>query len=307
MFQMRTALPVLVVGWLSSSVPATAQPLGTFRWQLLPYCNVLTLNVSQHGGIYTLDGTDDRCGADQAASARGLAFLNPNGTIGFGVTMVQPGGVPIHLETAITLPSLNGTWRDSSGASGAFMLTSGPSSGGPPRLASASGLSPGSVTALQIAPGAVGTVQLAANAITGSHVVDGSLSSSDIGDRPRAVSLSGEQQLALTTTDTIVRSVTITVPAVGQVIVNASGTFRFSDFSNPDVGRCSITLGAALDSTHMIVAEESSAFAMHFVPFGATRQFAVSAGPVTINLVCDEFAGNVSVDDTSLTAIFVPQ
>ncbi len=97
-------------------VPLTAgaQSLGTFRWQLLPYCNVLTLHIAQQGAVYTLDGTDDRCGAAQAASARGMAFLNPNGTIGFGVTMIQPGGTPVHLEATISLPTLNGTWRDSS-------------------------------------------------------------------------------------------------------------------------------------------------------------------------------------------------
>ncbi len=304
---MRTALSFLLVGLVWPSVPSIAQPLGTFRWQLVPYCNVLTLNVGHQGGIYTLDGTDDRCGAAQVASARGIAFLNPIGTIGFGVTMVQPGGVPVHLEATISLPTLNGTWRDSSGASGAFMLTSGPSIGGPPRLVSASGLSAGSVTALQIAAGAVGTAQLAANAITGSHVVDGSLSSSDIGDAPRAVSLSGEQEVDLTTADTILRSVTITAPAAGQVIVNASGYFRFSDFNNPDVGRCSITLGAALDATHLILAEEAAVFAMRYLPFGATRAFAVGAGPVAINLVCNKFKGIVVVADTSLTAIFVRQ
>lgn len=58
----RDALVVCCLGLPWLAVPATAQPLGTFRWQLQPYCNVLTLNVVQ-GGVYTLDGTDDRCGA----------------------------------------------------------------------------------------------------------------------------------------------------------------------------------------------------------------------------------------------------
>ncbi len=70
MFHVRTALIVLVVSSFWFSVSATAQPLGTFRWQLQPYCNVLTLNISHRGGIYTLDGTDDRCGAAQTASAQ---------------------------------------------------------------------------------------------------------------------------------------------------------------------------------------------------------------------------------------------
>ncbi len=100
----RTVLLALVSGLIWSSAPATAQPLGAFRWQIQPYCNVLTLNIAQQGNVFTLDGTDDRCGAPQAASARGMAFLNQNGTIGFGVTMVQPGGVPVRHQSADTEP-----------------------------------------------------------------------------------------------------------------------------------------------------------------------------------------------------------
>jgi hypothetical protein len=61
-----------------------AQPIGTFRWQLAPYCNVLTLTVTQSGAIYTLDGSDVQCGPGQRASAVGTAFANPDGSIGAG-------------------------------------------------------------------------------------------------------------------------------------------------------------------------------------------------------------------------------
>ena len=36
---------------------ADAQSLGTFRWQLQPFCNVVTVNVIQQGAVYTLDGS----------------------------------------------------------------------------------------------------------------------------------------------------------------------------------------------------------------------------------------------------------
>ena len=53
---------------------ADAQPLGTFRWQLQPHCNVLSLTVTQVEGVYRLEGTDDQCGAGRArASVLGLA------------------------------------------------------------------------------------------------------------------------------------------------------------------------------------------------------------------------------------------
>ena len=42
---------------------AAAQTLGTFHWQQQPYCNRLTLTVTAGGGVFTLDGFDDGCGA----------------------------------------------------------------------------------------------------------------------------------------------------------------------------------------------------------------------------------------------------
>ncbi len=73
MFHVRTGLIVLVVSSFWFSVSATAQPLGTFRWQQQPYCNVFTVSVEQNGGIYTLDGFDDQCGAAVRAAVAGLA------------------------------------------------------------------------------------------------------------------------------------------------------------------------------------------------------------------------------------------
>jgi hypothetical protein len=111
---------------------ADGQPIGTFTWQLQPYCNVLTLNVTQTGSVYTLDGYDDQCGAATRASAAGLAFLNPDGTIGMGVAIVvSPGAAPLHVSAAITLPSVSGTWRDSSGNTGTLAFNPGPASGSP--------------------------------------------------------------------------------------------------------------------------------------------------------------------------------
>ncbi len=115
--------------------PVAAQTIGTFKWQLQPYCNVVTLAVSQVGGVYRLEGTDDQCGngADKA-SAMGTAFPNPDGTIGFGLTIVAtPGGVPVHVDAALAPGGFDGTWKDSAGNSGAFRLTPGAGTGGAAR------------------------------------------------------------------------------------------------------------------------------------------------------------------------------
>lgn len=116
---------------LIAPLPLEAQNLGTFRWQLQPFCHVLTLNVVQEGSVYRLDGSDDLCGSVRVAPASGLAVPNPDGTIGFGVTIVDStSALPIHVAVTITLPSLGGSWRDSLGNGGAFRFTPGPALAG---------------------------------------------------------------------------------------------------------------------------------------------------------------------------------
>ncbi len=117
---------------LAAAGPGFAQSLGTFRWQLQPYCNVITVRVTQIGSTYTLDGTDDMCGASPSAAATGMAFVNPAGNIGFGLTLVvPPGPTPVHLNATIDIASLSGTWQDSAGNTGPFVFNPASASGGP--------------------------------------------------------------------------------------------------------------------------------------------------------------------------------
>ncbi|MEP7116520.1 MAG: tail fiber domain-containing protein [Acidobacteriota bacterium] len=113
------ALALVVV---AASV-AHAQSLGTFRWQLQPYCNAIVVNVTQQGSVYSLDGYDDQCGGPQRAPVTGTATPNPDGTIGLGLNIVTvPGGRPVQVDARITLPAASGSWVDSVGSSGAFVL-----------------------------------------------------------------------------------------------------------------------------------------------------------------------------------------
>ncbi|MCC6991333.1 MAG: hypothetical protein IT181_20170 [Acidobacteria bacterium] len=123
---------------------AAAQTLGTFRWQLQPYCNVLSVTVTQNGASYTLDGYDDQCGAATRAPLVGLATPNPDGTIGLGFHIVtSPAGAPVAVSAAITLATVSGAWRDSGGHSGTFAYNA--STGGSPRPA-ASAVFPGGIS-----------------------------------------------------------------------------------------------------------------------------------------------------------------
>lgn len=147
-------LAALCIGGVAR--PAAAQTVGTFRWQQQPYCNVVTLTVVQQSGIYQVDGFDDQCGAATRAAVTGMGFPNPNGTIGFGLTVVTtPGGTPLHIDATITLAALSGTWRDSSGATGAWTFTPGAAAPGSTRPALRTsfpaGLSAGNTTITNVA------------------------------------------------------------------------------------------------------------------------------------------------------------
>jgi hypothetical protein len=117
----------------------------------------------------------------------------------------------------------------------------------------------------------------------------------------------GDQSIALGPADTTVRSIVVSAPASGRVIVNASGYMQMAGPGTVDFGRCSITTGTVLDFNFLIPIAERAAGAMFTVPFGATRGFNVGPGNTTFRLVCDEFSGDVRLDDSSLTGTWVPR
>ena len=119
---------------LAAAPLAHAQSLGTFKWQLQPFCNVVTMHVVGVAGVYTLEGYDDQCGAPTRAPLTGVATPNPDGTIGFGLNVVAtPGGRGVQIDARILLPAMNGPWTDSQGNTGTFVLTPGGGTGGSPR------------------------------------------------------------------------------------------------------------------------------------------------------------------------------
>jgi hypothetical protein len=139
---------------------ASAQSLGTFRWQLQPFCNVVTVTVVQQGAVYTVDGYDNQCGAPHRAPLVGLATPNPDGSIGLGLHVVTvPGGRGLQIDARISLATLSGPWSDSAGNTGTFAFGAG--TGGsprPPPSVPGSAIAPGSISAAQLAPGVIGSV-----------------------------------------------------------------------------------------------------------------------------------------------------
>lgn len=203
------ALTVAVMTWSLLPVSAIAQSLGTLRWQLEPYCNIVTLAVTQSGAVYEVEGTDDQCGAATAASASGTAFLNPDGSIGFGLNIVtSPSATPVQVEASIDLATLSGTWHDSAGGTGALRFTPGAGTGGAPRPAA------GGIGAASVNPNQV-QLRINGNCQTGTFVqtveLDGDVScASDPGDISSVVpggglsggGTSGSVSLSLASTST---------------------------------------------------------------------------------------------------------
>lgn len=116
---------------VASARLVAGQPLGPFTWQLQPFCNVLTLTATPANGVFLLGGFDDQCGASTRAAADGVAVLNPDGTIGIGVSIVTNRGTVVDIDASISLTTLNGTWRDGSYLTGNFAF--GASTGGEER------------------------------------------------------------------------------------------------------------------------------------------------------------------------------
>jgi hypothetical protein len=153
--------PALLLALTLCAPPAVlAQSIGTLTWQLAPYCNVVSLNTTQDGAVYTLDGYDNQCGAATLATARGMAVVNPNGTVGLGLDIVtSPGGVPVHVMATLNLATLGGPWTDDHGNSGTLVFAPTAPSGSPRPLGSG-GIPPGAVTSAAILDGSIAAVDV---------------------------------------------------------------------------------------------------------------------------------------------------
>jgi hypothetical protein len=124
------------------------------------------------------------------------------------------------------------------------------------------------------------------------------------GRYPLAVHAGGNQNEVVTVTNEVVRSVSLTVPVAGTVIVNS--TANAEDSNEGDDVWCSITTGTTVDVA-FLQQWESAGFDGSLAQLAGTRGFDVTAGQaLTVNLVCRHFgSGSSIILDSALTAIFV--
>jgi hypothetical protein len=268
------------VGVVMALGTAQAQTIGTFNWQQEPYCNVITLTVVQNGGTFHLDGSDDQCGAARRASASGIAFINPDGSIGIGLTLVTNnggtvGGLPLHIDATVSPATVSGSWRDSTGQTGPWTFAPGGATSGTPRpLPSTAAIAANSVGTAALQAAAVTTQKLAPNAVTGAVVENGSLTVADLGDAPRigASASAGIFNLPNGEPPVVVRDVIVTVPAAGRIIAMGSGQFFLASGSE-DVARCGVSNTLSLSAPTASVHDfDDSVLSM---PFATTAMFPV--------------------------------
>ncbi|WP_210438646.1 hypothetical protein [Nocardioides xinjiangensis] len=116
----------------------------------------------------------------------------------------------------------------------------------------------------------------------------------------------GDQAVTLEPADKVVRSVSL-VPTANGTVVASSSAYAWASGAGDGGARCSLTTGNAVDFEFLQYANIPAAQVSESDVISGTRGFPVTKGNlVTVNLVCDEFAGNMTVSDSALTAVFAP-
>lgn len=165
---------------LSLPAPARAQVFGTFTWQMQPFCNRVTITLSNTPAGFTLDGADDQCGISRG-SVFGVAVFTPTGTVALNFTIVSaPGGEGAHVSGMVDPGTGSGSWTDSAGHTGTFVL-GGVTPGLPVRPTTVSTtIGVGAVSTTALADLAVTTPKLADVAVTTPKLADGAVSAAKI-------------------------------------------------------------------------------------------------------------------------------
>lgn len=129
-----------LVALVAVSWPAVAraqgpvQPvvIGTFHWQLQPFCNTLSLTIVQEGSQFRVQGTESCDAADVSQPVQGVATADASGTIYFSVRTSFPGGSSSEgtfVWASLSLATLNGSWQDDADRRGQFIRVTGPVAG----------------------------------------------------------------------------------------------------------------------------------------------------------------------------------
>jgi hypothetical protein len=130
----RFLSPLILGATLLTAVPASAQTIGPFRWQLAPYGSVLHLTITPQGNIFLLNGFEAQCGGNLSLPVSGVAVPQADGTVFLGLTSITENGSGLHTRAYVNLSTLNGSWSDNAGNSNqSFVFNPGDTCPGGPR------------------------------------------------------------------------------------------------------------------------------------------------------------------------------
>lgn len=247
----------------------------------------------------------------------GQLVTNGNYDITFRIFSSVTGGSALHDETHVGVPVTNG----------GFSVLIGSVPGDPLLL-------PFSVPywlEIQVAPDASPLsprIQLASSpyalmaktvldgAINSAKITDGSVTSLDILDEPGVAFDQGSISYSVPATgaDLVARTVTITTPAAGFILVNFGGYMDIGSHTAGVLGqlRASISETTALgpNSTWSIstVGREVASGTVYGSTISRSFVYSKPAGTYTFYLVCDSFGGGESVviRYPSLNAVYLP-
>ena len=220
---MRLSFGCIVLGLVAGAICISASPahaatdVGVVRWQLAPFCNVLTLNAVVEGAGAVLSGFDDNCGGAHSA-AYGTVSVNPDATLNLGVTIVTGGGPGEHLDAVLNLATVSGPFHDASGHTGTLIFDPSNPTGTPRPAPTAS---QARVTGACAGTGAIRAVN-----------ADGSVSCTAVFGTNTNIAAAGNAtcimgQILLTASTTVTAG---GVPANGQLLSIAQNQALFSLF-----------------------------------------------------------------------------
>ena len=160
-----------------------------------------------------------------------------------------------------------------------------------------------SVYAAEIGASAVGQSEIATNGVASSEVSNSSLYDVDLADEAGMDFSFANESERVYYVDEIIRSVYLTAPTSGYVVIMASGTW---DRYYSGTGRCSITTGTAI-TAYVVEATLSS---IDKVPFSVLWSGTKSAGTTRYNLVCDFNSASIAywsyIKDAEMAVMFFP-
>jgi hypothetical protein len=118
------------------AAPAAAQPvqpvvIGTFHWQLQPFCSTVSVTVIQEAGQFRVQGTEACAPNDFSRSVYGTALLDGQGWVYLSLSTprVQNTLDGTSVYAWFQLSTLSGGWQDDGGRTGSLVPVAGPVAG----------------------------------------------------------------------------------------------------------------------------------------------------------------------------------